>query len=345
MFLEINERIQQYKDESETVDRCERLYGTFGDKFDIEVERTSQEIRRLDIFFKEKKTDVQQMLSVTRDMETLEASISSNLSSASSYGLSSCNMGLPGTSFYRGLLMRPTPFLQNTVERFQNKLRECGKWLDENEQLILMDTFGPSSSFSSLPWAIKDTMSSTHEFFVYVAGKVEKLHEMVESLKKNFLLGWQQQGQRGNPFFEADRQEAARQENAARRTLNFSSTTEQPNPISGSFPNPAMLQQSVGNFLASFSCQYEMFSSPTPSIPASGTPYFPPSNPTAPMDSTSQSGFTQNPAMSGGASSSFAPISLAGSPLSFAIGAAGSARPGPASTRVSPRLRDRRRRR
>lgn len=77
------------------------------------------------------------------------------------------------TSFYVGHRTRPSQFLQNTVRRFEDELAAYSKWIDENEQLILMDTGEPSST-SSLQ-KIPTMLKNSHEFFIDLAARVRCL--------------------------------------------------------------------------------------------------------------------------------------------------------------------------
>jgi len=77
--------------------------------------------------------------------------------------------------FNRVVQQRPTTFLQNTVHRFENELMEHCKWIDDHEQLIRMDTWGPSSSSSSSLQVLPNVMRNAHDFMVHVASKVKCL--------------------------------------------------------------------------------------------------------------------------------------------------------------------------
>jgi len=75
--------------------------------------------------------------------------------------------------FYYGLPKRPSPFMQHTVSRFEKCLIECYQWIEELEQLVLMDTDKTSSSSGLvLLQSLPNVMSNVHDFFVHVAAKV-----------------------------------------------------------------------------------------------------------------------------------------------------------------------------
>lgn len=75
----------------------------------------------------------------------------------------------PVFDFYSGLPKRPSIFMEHTVARFEKYLTECCQWIEEVEQLVMMDTSKmSSSSLEALPQVI----SNVHDFFIHVAAKV-----------------------------------------------------------------------------------------------------------------------------------------------------------------------------
>lgn len=79
----------------------------------------------------------------------------------------------PVFDFYRGIPKKPSPFLQQTVARFEKYLLECRQWVEELEQLMLLDSDRNSmNSSSSLLQSLPKVMSNVHDFFVHVAAKV-----------------------------------------------------------------------------------------------------------------------------------------------------------------------------
>lgn len=80
---------------------------------------------------------------------------------------------VPVFDFYSGLPKKPSPFLQQTVVRFEKYLGECRQWIEELEQLLLLDSERHSSiSSSSLLQSLPKVISNVHDFFVHVAAKV-----------------------------------------------------------------------------------------------------------------------------------------------------------------------------
>lgn len=81
---------------------------------------------------------------------------------------------VPVFDFYSGLPKKPSPFLQRTVARFEKYLGECRQWIEELEQLLLLDCSDRNGSGfgSSLVDSLPKVMSNVHDFFVHVAAKV-----------------------------------------------------------------------------------------------------------------------------------------------------------------------------
>lgn len=81
---------------------------------------------------------------------------------------------MPVFDFYSGLPRKPSPFLQQTVARFEKYIAECRQWIEELEQLILLDSDRNSfNSSSSLLQSLPKVMANVHDFFVHVAAKVK----------------------------------------------------------------------------------------------------------------------------------------------------------------------------
>ena len=82
---------------------------------------------------------------------------------------------VPIFDFYSGLPKKPSPFLQQTVARFEKYLSECRQWIEELEQLLLIGSDRNSlNSSSSLLQSLPKVMSNVHDFFVHVAAKVKE---------------------------------------------------------------------------------------------------------------------------------------------------------------------------
>lgn len=93
-----------------------------------------------------------------------------------STGQSTATSIVPVYDFYRGLPKKPSPFLQQTITRFEKYLTECRQWIEELEQLLLFDIDKNSShSGSSLLHSLPKVMANVHDFFVHVAAKVNEI--------------------------------------------------------------------------------------------------------------------------------------------------------------------------
>lgn len=87
---------------------------------------------------------------------------------------------VPVFDFYNGLPKKPSPFLQHTVARFEKYLGECRQWIEELEQLLLLNSDRNSTNHaSSLLQSLPQVMSNVHDFFVHVAAKVKKICALV----------------------------------------------------------------------------------------------------------------------------------------------------------------------
>lgn len=82
----------------------------------------------------------------------------------------------PVFDFYSGIPRKPSPFLLQTVARFEKYLGECRQWVEELEQLLIeLDRNSSSNASSSLLQSLPKVMSNVHDFFVHVAAKVKKI--------------------------------------------------------------------------------------------------------------------------------------------------------------------------
>lgn len=97
---------------------------------------------------------------------------------------------VPVFDFYSGVPRKPSPFLQQTVARFEKYLGECRQWVEELEQLLLLGPERSSSSFgSSLLQSLPKVMSNVHDFFLHVAAKVTQQVSCVQHASLLLLRG------------------------------------------------------------------------------------------------------------------------------------------------------------
>lgn len=92
------------------------------------------------------------------------------------------NSIVPVFDFYSGIPRKPSPFLQQTVARFEKYLTECRQWIEELEQLLLLDSEKNSCNAASLLQSLPKVMSNVHDFFVHVAAKVIKSNLCLSSI-------------------------------------------------------------------------------------------------------------------------------------------------------------------
>ncbi|KAH9306634.1 hypothetical protein KI387_011038, partial [Taxus chinensis] len=186
--------------------------------------------------------------------------------------------------FYSGFPKKPSPFLQQTVAKFERQLTECRQWIEELERLLLPasdDTRG-SSSDPSLLQSLPSVISNIHDFFIYVAAEVETLHQRIESMRAAYLADQRRRGDESDPFLEADRRELAKREAAAKRVhpalqSSFSQPSTQVTGLFTSSAAPATAfsgmshstQSSQGALSSSSGAGFSMFNTPASSSSSS----------------------------------------------------------------------------
>ncbi|XP_019421984.1 PREDICTED: nuclear pore complex protein NUP58-like isoform X2 [Lupinus angustifolius] len=391
-LLQIEERILEYRDESQRLDQSSRLYDSSVsiDGFEVDASHIVQELGGIGTAMDRQKTLLHELMSVVKDMlRNTEVAVRSFMmlrprflhpsGGASSATAPSQTPGGPQSSsnqptatsivpvfdFYNGLPRKPSPFLQQTVLRFEKYIGECHQWIEELEQLLLLDSERNASSHgSSLLQSLPKVMTNVHDFFVHVAAKVESIHQYIESMKSAYLADQRRRGEVNDPFLEADRRETARQEAASKRvhpTLHlpansqpstqvaglFSSSGTQgalPAPQTSAAPSSSSLSSSSGSGFSLFSTPSSAPSSSmslfaTPSTPAPGSSWFASSSATAPSSlfgsATSVPGPASTPSLFSNTASLFGstPGAVTGSGASF----------GPGSKNARPKSRTARR--
>lgn len=310
----------EYRDESQRLDQCSRLYDSSVSSQGLELDASQivQELGGISMSMERQKAILQELMTVAKDMlRNAEVSVRSYImlrprflhqnkaaaasatsplqTSGATVTLTSsnpppANSVVPVFDFYSGIPKKPSPFLQQTIARFEKYLSDCRQWIEELEQLIILDSDKNSSnSSSSLLQSLPNVMSNVHDFFVHVAAKVESTHQYIESMKTAYLADQRRRGDGNDPFLEADRRETAKQEAAARRvhpTLHLP-TVSQPStqvaglltisPATGASTTPSMFaaaSASSGSGTSLFATpsattSLSLFSTPTTSAPVS----------------------------------------------------------------------------
>jgi nucleoporin p58/p45 len=282
------------------LDQCSRLYDSSisNVNFELDASHIAQELGGTTIVMEREKASIQELMTVVNEMMwNTEFAMRSYMMLRPSFvrpgagvangGSSNPSAGAPPNQpvvyFYSGVPKRPSVFMQHTVNRFECYLAECCKWISELEQLFQTENNKRSSdSLESLP----KVMSNVHDYFIYVTSKVENLHQYVESMKTEYLNEQRRMGKRNDPFLEANRREAAKQEAAARRvhpTLHLPAPAPvQPTtqlaapagsqPQQSSFPSSATSSSGFSAFItpASAPSSSSLFATPTTPAPSGG---------------------------------------------------------------------------
>nr|KYP66675.1 Peroxidase A [Cajanus cajan] len=301
ILLQIEERILEYRDESQRLDQCSRLYDSSvsNDGFELDAGHIVQELGGISTAMERQKTLLQELMSTVKDMlRNTEVAVRSFMmlrprflhpsggtssatapsqtpgatiaASSSSQPTSSI---VPVFDFYSGLPKKPSPFLQQTVLRFEKYLVECHQLIEELEQLLLLDSErNASSNGSSLLQSLPKVMTNVHDFFVHVAAKVENIHQYIESMKSAYLADRRRRGEVNDPFLEADRRETARQEAASKRvhpTLHLPANSQPSTQVAGLFSSSGTQaaltapQTSAATSSSSSGSGFSLFSTPS----------------------------------------------------------------------------------
>ncbi|XP_060191782.1 nuclear pore complex protein NUP58 [Lycium barbarum] len=321
VLLQIEERVLEYRDESQRLDQCSRLFDSSvsNDGFELDASRSIQELGGVSTSMERQKAILQELMTVVKDMlrntevavrsfmmlrprflhqsapAVASATAPSQASGATVAPTASSqvqsNPSVPVFDFYSGIPKKPSPFLQHTVARFEKYLVECRQWVEELEQLMVLDSDSNSTnSSSSLLQSLPKVMSDVHGFFVHVAAKVESIHQYIESMKTAYLADQRRRGDGSDPFLEADRRETAKQEAAAKRvhpTLHLPAIPQPSTQVAGLISSSAASgvsstpQTSSAVPSASAGSGSSLFA--TPSVASSSSSLF--TTPTAPVSS------------------------------------------------------------
>uniref|UniRef100_M1AMP9 Hydroxyproline-rich glycoprotein family protein n=1 Tax=Solanum tuberosum TaxID=4113 RepID=M1AMP9_SOLTU len=323
LLEEIGERILEYRDESQRLDQCSRLYDSSvsNDGFELDASRSIQELGGISTSMERQKAILQELMIVVKDMlrntevgvrsfmmlrprfhhqsapaaasvtAPSQASGATVAPTASGSAQSTPNAAI--FDFYSGIPKKPSPFLQQTVARFEKYLVECRQWVEELEQLMALDSDRNSmNSSSSLLQSLPKVMSNVHGFFVHVAAKVESIHQYIESMKTAYLADQRRRGDGSDPFLEADRRETAKQEAAAKRvhpTLHLPTISQPSTQVAGLISSSAAPgvsgtpQMSSAVSFASTGSGSSLFA--TPSVAASSSSLFTTPTMSAPVSS------------------------------------------------------------
>ncbi|XP_015890069.1 nuclear pore complex protein NUP58 isoform X1 [Ziziphus jujuba] len=344
ILLRIEERILEYRDESQRLDQCSRLYDSSvsNEGFEQDASHIVQELGGISAAMERQKALLQELMAVVKDMlRNTEVAVRSfmmlrprflhpNAGGASSAIAPSQATGatvpsgsnnqaaatstVPVFDFYSGLPMKPSPFLQQTVARFEKYLLVCRQWIEELEQLLLLDSEkNYSNSGSSLLQSLPKVMSNVHDFFVHVAAKVESIHQYIESMRTAYLADQRRRGDGNDPFLEADRRETARQEAAAKRvhpTLHLPANSQPSTQVAGlpastgTHGTLSVLQTSAATATGSSGSGFSLSTPSAPSTPMFSSQFATPSSSVPVSSLFGPSSATPQPSLLGSSSAS-----------------------------------------
>ncbi|XP_044947755.1 nuclear pore complex protein NUP58-like [Hordeum vulgare subsp. vulgare] len=239
LLLQIEDKIRDERHACEQVEQCRRLSDPSVSKncFELDARQITQEIGLISAIMDREKALIQSLMADVREImshvdfaicayaKVRRSLVSGGAGLAYSAGSFDGESSCAPTDFSRHSTMartfrncydsvyRPSLFMQHIVERFEKQLEECCKLIGELEQLVQTknDKTHPAT-LGSLPKVI----SNVHDYFIYVASKVENLHQHAETIRTQYLNDLRNSGNWNDPFAEADRKEAAKQEAAAR---------------------------------------------------------------------------------------------------------------------------------
>ncbi|XP_047326529.1 nuclear pore complex protein NUP58-like [Impatiens glandulifera] len=298
LLLQIEETILEHWDESQRLDQCSRLYDSSvsSDGFESGASLIVQELGGISTSMEQQKAVIQELMGVVKDMlHNTEVAVRSFLMLQPKF-LHTTSNGAPNTSatiqasggtgqlmttaivpifdFYSGVPRKPSPFLQQTVARFDKYLVELHRLIEELEQLLIVDTdINGINSSSLLLQALPKVMSNVHDFFVHVAAKVESIHQSIESMRTVYIADHRRQGLYNDPFLEANRRETAKEKVAAKRvhpTLHLPAFSQPSTKVSGL--TTTVPTDPETNVAASSTSKSSLFA--TPSAETSSSPLF-----------------------------------------------------------------------
>ncbi|XP_048531905.1 nuclear pore complex protein NUP58-like [Triticum urartu] len=234
LLLQIEDKIRDERPACEQVEQCRRLSdpSVSNKGFELDARQITQEIGLISTIIDREKASIQSLMADVREIvshvdfaicaygKVRQRFVSEGAALAYCAGSSSAptdfshhsTMARTFRNCYASVY-RPSLFMQHIVERFEKQLEECCKLIGELEQLVKTknDKTHPGS-LKSLP----KVMSNVHDYLIFVASKVENLHQHAETIRTQYLNDLRNSGNWNDPFVEADRKEAAKQEAAAR---------------------------------------------------------------------------------------------------------------------------------
>ncbi|KAL6894006.1 hypothetical protein ACP4OV_008104 [Aristida adscensionis] len=245
LLLHIEDKMREYKYESQHLAQCSRLHGPSLDNrsFEFDASQITQEAQSISTIIDREKVSVQSLKAVVKEiMRNTDFALLHYVKLKPRFvdgGAGDANSGDPDHSgssgdhtfhCYTGAPKRPSPFVQHTVARFEERLGECCKWIVELEQLIQLTN---DKTFQESLDSLSVVLANVHDYLIHVASKVEDIHQYVETVKTQDLNDRWHRGDCSDPSLKADRRAAAKQESIARLVHPTLKVTA---PVSASIP-------------------------------------------------------------------------------------------------------------
>ncbi|KAJ1293451.1 hypothetical protein BS78_01G069400 [Paspalum vaginatum] len=212
LLLQIEDKIREYRDDSEQLDQCSHLADLSLCNMNLEIYagQITQEVESVSTIMRRQYISIESLMTVIREiMWNADSAIRSYVKLRPSQLLARS----PSFHYYSSATRRPSPFVQHTVARFERHLGECCKCIPEIEQLVQTKN---DKTFPESLESLSNVMSNVHDYLIHVASKVEHIHQYVETMRIEYLNDRRRWGDSSDPFLEANNKEVAKQEAAAR---------------------------------------------------------------------------------------------------------------------------------
>ncbi|ONM09745.1 Nuclear pore complex protein NUP58 [Zea mays] len=227
-------RIREHRDDSEQLDQCRRFddLSLCNISFELKASQITQEAVSISTIMNREKNSIECLMTVIREiMRNTEFAIRSYVQLRARFvypSAESANSGFsnhsgssgaqtdfhqllattPRFRCYSSAARRPSPFVQQTVARFEDDFGYCCKLILELEQLLQMKD---GKTFAESLKSLSNVVSNVHDYLIHVASKVEHFHQYVETVKTQYLNDRRRRGDLSNPFLEANNREAVKQ--------------------------------------------------------------------------------------------------------------------------------------
>jgi len=103
-------------------------------------------------------------------------------------------------------VLLPSPFLEDAVKGFREKVMEYKKVMADLEQAFALSRANDPVDLNFLQ-SIPTILGNLHDYFIHVAAKIDKQHEQLQRMKAAYVAAHQARGDYGNPFERLRRQQ------------------------------------------------------------------------------------------------------------------------------------------